>query len=81
MTYSYRAGYYEPATGRFLSEDPSGFKASTNFYPYVTNDPVDQTDPTGLDSDSQFCRGLQEKIENVRRSIQRRIGRRARKPR
>lgn len=34
--------------GRFLSEDPSGFKAGANFYIYVANDPQDSTDPTGL---------------------------------
>jgi len=72
--YYYRARYYDPAVGRLLSEDPTGFKASVNFYPYVTNDAVNQTDPTGFDSDSQFCRCLREKIENVRRNIQRRIG-------
>jgi RHS repeat-associated protein len=70
----YRARYYDPAVGRFLSEDPTGFKAGVNFYPYVTNDPVNQTDPMGFDSDSQFCRRLLEKIENVRKNIQRRIG-------
>jgi hypothetical protein len=69
-----RARYYDPSAGRFLREDPTGFKAGVNFYPYVKNDAVDQTDPTGFDSDSQFCRRLLEKIENVRRNIQRRIG-------
>ena len=44
----YRARYYDPASGRFLSEDPSGFKAGANFYIYVANDPQDSTDPTGL---------------------------------
>jgi RHS repeat-associated protein len=72
--YYYRARYYDSVVGRFLLEDPSGFKAGVNFYPYVTNDPVNQTDPMGFDSDSQFCRRLLEKIENVRRNIQRRIG-------
>ena len=46
--YSYRARYYDPGMGRFLSEDPSGFKAGANFYIYVANDPQDSTDPTGL---------------------------------
>jgi len=72
--YFNRARYLDPTTGRFLSEDPTGFKGSVNFYPYVANDPVNQTDPTGFDSDSQFCRRLLEKIENVRQNIQRRIG-------
>jgi RHS repeat-associated protein len=43
-----RARWYEPGTGRFLSEDPAGFGASgPNLYSYVDGDPVDATDPTG----------------------------------
>jgi len=37
--YFYRARYYDPATGRFLSEDPIEFAGGANFYPYVQNDP------------------------------------------
>ncbi len=47
--YYYRARYYDPLVGRFLSEDPEGFGASVNSYAYVDNDPVDWMDPTGLD--------------------------------
>ncbi len=72
--YYYRARYYDRAAGRFISEDTTGFHGGINFYSYVTNDPLNQTDPTGLDSDSQFCRRLREKIDNVRRNIQRRLG-------
>jgi RHS repeat-associated protein len=47
--YYNRARYYDPTTGRFLSEDPVGFKGSgTNFYAYVRNSPIDFTDPSGL---------------------------------
>jgi RHS repeat-associated protein len=42
--YYNRARYYEPTTGRFLSEDPA---PSVNSYNYVRNDPVDFNDPTG----------------------------------
>jgi RHS repeat-associated protein len=46
------ARYYDPATGRFLSTDPSGFSAGdTNLYRYVNNSPLDNTDPTGLCAD------------------------------
>jgi RHS repeat-associated protein len=72
--YYYRARYYDSTTGRFLNEDPTSFQGGINFYPYVANDPVDRTDPTGFDSDSQFCRRLQEKIDNVKQNIQRRLG-------
>ncbi|MDR3412316.1 MAG: RHS repeat-associated core domain-containing protein [Formivibrio sp.] len=44
-----RARYYNPATGRFLSEDPLGFAGSgTNFYAYVHDDPINALDPFGL---------------------------------
>lgn len=42
--YYYRARYYDPSTGRFLSEDP---EPALNPYPYALDDPVDFTDPTG----------------------------------
>lgn len=45
----YRARYYEPGTGRFISEDPITFSAAeANFYVYVKNNPVRWTDPSGL---------------------------------
>ena len=46
--YYYRARYYDPKTGRFMSEDPTGFDAGDpNLYRYVNNAPLDATDPTG----------------------------------
>jgi RHS repeat-associated protein len=45
----YRARYYNSTTGRFLSEDPAGFMAGTNFYKYVLDDPTDYRDPYGRD--------------------------------
>jgi RHS repeat-associated protein len=44
----YRARYYDPSSGRFLREDPLGFKADTNFYRYVASNPTTRTDPFGL---------------------------------
>jgi RHS repeat-associated protein len=44
----YRARYYDPTAGRFLSEDPTGFMAGMNFYAYVTNNPIGLFDPLGL---------------------------------
>jgi RHS repeat-associated protein len=46
--YYYRARYYEPFTGRFLTEDPTQFLAGTNLYEYVRNSPVRLLDPYGL---------------------------------
>ena len=45
----YRARYYDPNAGRFLSEDPLGFNAKRfDFYSYVLNNPVRFADPLGL---------------------------------
>jgi RHS repeat-associated protein len=47
--YYYRARYYDPALGRFISQDPLGFSAGdANFYRYVRNHPTNATDPSGL---------------------------------
>jgi RHS repeat-associated protein len=44
-----RARWYEPGTGRFINEDPSGFKGGdANLFRYVGNDPLDRIDPSGL---------------------------------
>lgn len=46
----YRARYYDPQGGRFLTEDPEGFDSGNNFYSYVENRPTVLVDPLGLDS-------------------------------
>lgn len=46
--YYYRARYYDPQGGRFLSEDPITFRGGANFYRYVKNSPVNLADPMGL---------------------------------
>lgn len=46
--YYYRSRYYDPEIGRFLSEDPLGFKAGVNFYSYCKNNPINANDPMGL---------------------------------
>jgi RHS repeat-associated protein len=44
----YRARYYDPSPGRFISEDPIRFKGGINFYEYTLSNPVNLSDPTGL---------------------------------
>jgi len=47
----YRARYYEPEVGRFISEDSvwgsANHPASLNRYAYVENDPINRIDPSG----------------------------------
>jgi RHS repeat-associated protein len=51
----YRARYYDPIVGRFISEDPIGFTAGdANLYRYVGNNSVNATDPTGLLVDAVY---------------------------
>ena len=45
-----RARWYDPNTGRWLSQDPIGFNAGdANLYRYVGNGPTNKTDPSGLE--------------------------------
>ena len=44
----YKARFYRADIGRFLQTDPIGFEGGINFYAYVGNDPVNWTDPLGL---------------------------------
>jgi RHS repeat-associated protein len=46
--YYYRARYFDPSAGRFVSEDPSGTSGGLNLYEYVLNNPINMYDPTGL---------------------------------
>lgn len=47
--YYYRARYYSPQWGRFISQDPIEFRSgSINHYAYVDNQPWTLRDPSGL---------------------------------
>ena len=47
--YFYRARYYDPSVGRFISKDPIGFAGGdVNVYAYVRNDSINWIDPSGL---------------------------------
>ncbi len=51
--------YYDPADGRWTSQDPLGFAADdSNLYRYVGNNPTNVTDPSGLFDPWNFTKGL-----------------------
>lgn len=56
--YNYRARYYSPELGIFLSHDPIGTKDDPNLYTYVGLDPVNLSDPMGL------CAMRDNQVEN-----------------
>jgi RHS repeat-associated protein len=71
----YRARYYDPNTGRFINEDPIRFRGGFNFYAYVYDNPVNLTDKFGLQAgNSQYCNRLLDRIQNIQRKIDQRIG-------
>jgi RHS repeat-associated protein len=41
------ARWYDPASGRWVSEDPSGFAGGINLNEYVGNNPTNAVDPSG----------------------------------
>jgi RHS repeat-associated protein len=51
--YFYRARYYDPEIGRFLSPDPLDTHMTPNRYAYVGNNPASQSDPLGLGPDGR----------------------------
>lgn len=57
----YRARYYDPASGRFISEDPIGLLSGTDLYVYASNNPVQLRDPRGLDPASSGSGGCPPK--------------------
>jgi RHS repeat-associated protein len=68
--YFLKARYYDPASGKFISRDPKGFEAGdANLYRYVSNDPVNAIDPSGLEEKcgrlDYFCQGKQTLKQGV----------------
>ncbi len=45
--YYYRARYFDPTIGKFLTEDPIGLRDGVNLTTYVNNNPIIYNDPLG----------------------------------
>src|SRR6266404_4514951 len=57
--YDYRNRMYQPELGRFMQPDPKEFGAGDyNLYRYCHNDPVNRSDPMGLESASEIMDDL-----------------------
>jgi len=54
--YYYRARYYAPEVGRFISQDPLGMADGVNVYAYVRNNPATNADPSGLFTMDPSCK-------------------------
>ena len=64
--YYYRARYYDPTIGRFITPDPIGYLSGDfNFYRYVGNDPVNFVDPLGLAS--KACSKANDKLDKAKK--------------
>ena len=44
-----RNRWYDPALGRFIGRDPIGLAGGPNLYAYVSNNPINSSDPFGLE--------------------------------
>jgi RHS repeat-associated protein len=68
--YNFRARWYDPVTGRWLSNDPIGISGGLNQYAFCGNNPVNRIDPFGLDwfggGDDGWSLGRDSKYSPIR---------------
>ncbi len=69
----FRARWYDPSTGRWLSKDPILLEGGLNLYAFCGNDPVNFTDPWGLceETSSSFTDTMQTILNNTLESVTR----------
>jgi RHS repeat-associated protein len=69
--YHFRARWYDPETGRWLSNDPIGISGGLNLYAFCANNPVNFVDPMGtgvfkiLSSLGKGGRKLSGKVDDI----------------
>ena len=51
---NFRARWYDPATGRWLSKDPIGLSGGLNLYAFCCNNPMNVIDPSGRCPDDDW---------------------------
>jgi RHS repeat-associated protein len=74
--YYYRSRYYDPTAGRFLSEDPIGFRGGINKFTYVHNRPLDRLDRFGT-QEGDGCvdtTGFQRLVISMMRPVSKAFG-------
>ena len=67
--YSLRARYYDPAIGRFLTQDPFSYNYNNpvelNRYVYTANNPINYSDPSGLQALAEYIEANRDKPEDA----------------
>ena len=71
--YYYRARYYDPNIGRFLSEDPIGLQGGMNVYGYVAGRPLNWVDPSGTEMSPAECyrrwKSIMDRVELLKNKL------------
>ena len=62
--------YYDPEVGRYLTPDPIGYAGGVNLYVYVGNNPVNQIDALGLQSEYRWHHMLPEALFRAVKGIE-----------